>query len=134
MASSEDTANRIKTGASLLANGGTLTSDPCPKCSGVQVRFGDKITCINCGNEVNTAAAAAAAAAASIKPKAEQDKVVPPARRSAVLASAISLIEEKIALLASEIRVENDISMQRQKAELLDMYLGILEKTKNLLG
>jgi uncharacterized Zn finger protein (UPF0148 family) len=128
MASSEDTANRIKTGASLLANGGTLTSDPCPKCSGVQVRFGDKITCINCGNEVNTTAAA------SIKPKTEQDKVVPPARGSAVLASAISLIEEKIALLASEIRVENDISMQRQKAELLDMYLGILEKTKNLLG
>jgi uncharacterized Zn finger protein (UPF0148 family) len=129
MASSEDTANRIKTGASLLANGGTLTSDPCPKCSGVQVRFGDKITCINCGNEVNTTTTTA-----SIKPKAEQDKVVPPARRSAVLASAVSLIEEKIALLASEIRVENDISMQRQKAELLDMYLGILEKTKNLLG
>jgi uncharacterized Zn finger protein (UPF0148 family) len=127
MASSEETANRIKTGASLLANGGTLTSDPCPKCNGVQVRFGDKITCINCGNEVNTTAA-------SIKPKPEQDKVVPPAGRSAVLASAISLIEEKIVLLASEIRVENDISMQRQKAELLDRYLGILEKTKNLLG
>jgi uncharacterized Zn finger protein (UPF0148 family) len=131
MASSEDTANRIKTGASLLANGGTLTSDPCPKCSGVQVRFGDKITCINCGNEINTAAAAAAT---SIKPEAEQDKVGPPARRSAVLASAISVIEEKIASLASEIRVENDISMQRQKADLLDRYLGILEKTKNLLG
>ena len=129
MASSEDTANRIKTGASLLANGGTLTSDPCPKCSGVQVRFGDKITCINCGNEINTAAAAT-----SIKPKAEQDKVGPPARRSAVLASAISVIEEKIASLASEIRVENDISMQRQKADLLDRYLGILAKTKNLLG
>jgi uncharacterized Zn finger protein (UPF0148 family) len=126
MASSEDTANRIKTGASLLANGGTLTSEPCPKCSGVQVRFGDKITCINCGNEVNIAA--------SLKPKAEQDKVVSPARRSTVLASAMSLIEEKIASLASEIRVENDISTQRQKADLLDKYLGILEKTKNLLG
>ena len=129
MTSSEDTANRIKTGASLLANGGTLTSDPCPKCRGVQVRFGDKIICINCGNEVNIAAAAA-----SIKPKTEQDKVVPPARRSTVLALAISLIEEKIASLASEIRVENDISMQIQKADLLDRYLGILEKTKNLLG
>jgi uncharacterized Zn finger protein (UPF0148 family) len=126
MASSEDTVNRIKTGASLLANGGTLTSEPCPKCSGVQVRFGDKITCINCGNEVNIAA--------SIKPKAEQDKVVSPARRSTVLASAISLIEEKIVSLASEIRVENDISTQRQKADLLEKYLGILEKTKNLLG
>lgn len=129
MASSEDTANRIKTGASLLANGGTLTSDPCPKCSGVQVRFGDKITCINCGNEAKTTTTTA-----SIKPKAEQDKVVPPARGSAVLASVISLIEEKIALLASEIRVENDISMQRQKADLLDRYLGILGKAKNLLG
>lgn len=130
MASSEDTANRIKTGASLLANGGTLTSDPCPKCSGVQVRFGDKITCINCGNEAKTTTTAAA----SIKPKPEQDKVAPPARRSAVLASAISVIEEKIESLVSEIRVENDISMQRQKAELMDMYLGILEKAKNLLG
>ena len=55
MASSEDNVSRIKTGASLLANGGTLTSVPCPKCSGVQVRLGEKITCINCGNEVNTA-------------------------------------------------------------------------------
>ncbi len=129
MASSEDTANRIKTGASLLANGGTLTSDPCPKCSGVQVRFGDKITCINCSNETITTTAAA-----SVKPKADQDKVVPPARRSAVLASAISVIEEKIESLVSEIRVENDISMQRQKADVLDRYLGILEKAKNLLG
>jgi hypothetical protein len=30
--------------------------------------------------------------------------------------------------------VENDISMQRQKAELLGIYLGILEKTKSLTG
>ena len=127
MASSEDNnvGSRIKTGASLLAKGGTLTSEPCHKCSGVQVRLGDKITCINCGNEANTGG--------GTQPKAEQDKAVP-ARRSTVLTSAASLIEEKIALLASEIRVENDISMQRQKAELLERYLGILEKTKNLIG
>jgi uncharacterized Zn finger protein (UPF0148 family) len=124
MASSEDNVSRIKTGASLLANGGTLTSEPCHKCSGVQVRLGDKITCINCGNEVNIGGALS---------KAERDKAVPP-RRSAVLTSAASLIEEKIALLASEIRVENDISMQRQKADLLERYLEILEKTKNLIG
>ena len=123
MASSEDNVNRIKTGASLLASGGTLTSEPCHKCSGVQVLLGDKITCINCGNVVNTG---------GIQPKAERDKGVP-ARRSAVLTSAASLIEEKIALLASEIRAENDISMQRQKLDLLDRYLGILEKTYNLI-
>lgn len=129
MASSEDNvSSRIKTGASLLANGGTLTSVPCPKCSGVQVRLGEKITCINCGNEVNTAAAAA-----DSQPNAERDKAAP-ARASSVLTSAASLIEEKIALIASEIRAENDISMQRQKAELLEKYLTILEKTKSLIG
>jgi uncharacterized Zn finger protein (UPF0148 family) len=127
--SSEDNVSRIKTGASLLANGGTLTSVPCPKCSGVQVRLGEKITCINCGNEVNTAAAAAAGS----HPNAERDKAAP-ARASSVLTSAASLIEEKIALIASEIRAENDISMQRQKAELLEKYLTILEKTKSLIG
>lgn len=125
MASSEDNVSRIKTGASLLANGGTLTSVPCPKCSGVQVRLGEKITCINCGNEVNTAAGS--------QLNAERDKAAP-ARASSVLTSAASLIEEKIALIASEIRAENDISIQRQKAELLEKYLTILEKTKSLIG
>ena len=122
MASSEDNISRIKTGASLLANGGTLTSEPCQKCGGVQVRLGEKITCINCGNEVNIA---------RTQPKAELDKA-DPARRSTLLTSAASLIEEKVALIASEVRVENDISMQGQKAELLEKYLGILEKIKNL--
>jgi uncharacterized Zn finger protein (UPF0148 family) len=125
MASSEDNVSRIKTGASLLAKGGTLTSEPCPKCSGVQVRVGEKITCINCGNEVNTAGS---------QPKAERDKAAPARASSAVLTSAASLIEEKIVLIASEIRAENDISMQRQKAELLERYLAILEKTKSLIG
>jgi uncharacterized Zn finger protein (UPF0148 family) len=128
--SEENVVSRIKTGASLLASGGTLTSEPCHKCSGVQVRLGDKITCINCGNEVNIGGGAQTKAEGD---KGERDEAVPP-RTSAVLTSVASLIEEKIALLASEIRVENDISMQRQKAELLERYLGILEKTKNLIG
>jgi uncharacterized Zn finger protein (UPF0148 family) len=123
--SSEDNVSRIKAGASLLASGGTLTSEPCHKCGGVQVRLGEKITCINCGNEVNTV---------RTQPKAERDEATAPITRSALLTSVVSVIEEKVALIASEIRVENDISMQRQKAELLERYLGILEKTKSLIG
>lgn len=129
--SSEDSVvRRIKTGASLLASGGTLTSEPCHKCSGVQVRLGDKITCINCGNEVNIAGGRGREGGEA---KAEPAGALP-SRRTAVLTSAASVIEEKIALLALEIRAENDISAQRQKAELLERYLGILEKTKNLIG
>jgi len=86
------------------------------------VRFADKTTCINCGNEVKDGAKAGA-----------KEKPVP-VQESAGLASAASIIEEKIALIAAEIRAESDISVQKQKAELLESYLRILEKTKSLIG
>ena len=41
----------LKEAASLLTKGGTLINDPCNLCSGVQVKFRDRIICINCGNE-----------------------------------------------------------------------------------
>lgn len=129
---SEDSAARIRSAASLLVKGGTLTNEPCPKCRGVQVRLADKTTCINCGNEIKAGAAAAAAAIAQ-PPKAEEKAApAPQAPSSPNLSSAASLIEEKIALLAAEIRSESDISLQKQKAELLESYLRILEKTKSL--
>ena len=121
--SSEENIGRIRSAASLLVKGGTLTSEPCTMCGGVQVRFADKTTCINCGNESEAGA----------KQKTESQKAVP-AQSSASLASAALLIEEKIGLLAEEIKSENDISVQRQKADLLESYLRILEKTKSLLG
>lgn len=129
---SEDSAARIRSAASLLVKGGTLTNEPCPKCGGVQVRFADKTTCINCGNEVKAGAATTAAIIAQ-PPKAEEKAApAPQAPSSPNLSSAASLIEEKIALLAAEIRSESDISLQKQKAELLESYLRILEKTKSL--
>jgi uncharacterized Zn finger protein (UPF0148 family) len=120
---SEESAGRIRSAASLLVKGGTLTSESCQKCGGVQVRFADKTTCINCGSEVK----------AGTLQEEEHEKAAL-AQGSAGLASAASLIEEKIAALAAEIRTESDISTQKQKAELLESYLRILEKTKSLLG
>ncbi len=130
MASSEDNLSKIKAAASLLVRGGTLTSEACDKCSGVQVRFADNITCVNCGNVVSTEPAHL---------NTETDKLGAEQERSTELSSshlnsAARLIEEKIALLASEIRFENDISTQTQKAGLLETYLRILEKTKNLMA
>jgi uncharacterized Zn finger protein (UPF0148 family) len=133
MTSFNEDANRIKTGASLLASGGTLTSEPCARCNGVQVRLGDKTTCINCGNEIN-AASSTSSSGGGANSKLERERAATPARRSAVLTSVASMIEEKIALIASEIRAEDDISLQRQKVELLERYLGILEKTKSLIA
>jgi uncharacterized Zn finger protein (UPF0148 family) len=123
MSSSQDNVGRIKAAASSLLKGGTLTNEPCPKCSGVQVRLSDKTMCVNCGNASNTI---------GTQPKAEPDEAARAVRLSPDLASAASLIGEKIILLASEIRRENDISIQIQKATLLETYLRILEKTKAL--
>jgi uncharacterized Zn finger protein (UPF0148 family) len=118
--SSEESAGRIKSAASLLVKGGTLTSEACPKCGGVQVRFADKTTCINCGNEAKAGAQAA-----------ESEK---PVQAPAGLASTASIIEEKIGFIAAEIKSESDVSAQKQKADLLESYLRILEKTKSLMG
>lgn len=120
--------NRIKTGASFLAKGGTLTSEPCTRCNGVQVRLGGKTICINCGNEVK----AAVGDGGRLELEREQEKPSTP-RTSQALTSTASMIEEKIARLTSDIRTEDDLSLQRQKVELLEKYLGILEKTRNLL-
>lgn len=119
----EDSTGRIKSAASLLVKGGTLTSEACTKCGGVQVRLADKTTCINCGNESRAGA----------QQKAEPDKAAP-VQVSAGLAAAALLIEEKIGLLAAEIKSESDVAAQKQKADLLESYLRILEKTKSLMG
>jgi len=120
--SSEDKAGRIRSAASLLVKGGTLTSEACPKCGGVQVRFADKTTCINCGNEEKAGA----------QQKAEPEKA--PVQAPAGLASVASIVEEKIAVIAAEIKSESDFLAQKQKAELLESYLRILEKAKSLMG
>jgi len=119
---SEDSAGRIRSAASFLLKGGTLTSEACKKCGGVQVRFAEKTTCINCGNEEKAGA----------QQEAEPEKA--PVQVSVGLASVASIIEEKIALIAADIKSESEVLAQKQKAELLETYLRILEKTKSLMG
>ena len=129
--SDDSSSARIKSAASLIVKGGTLTSEQCPRCGGVQVRFGDKTTCINCGNEVKAGGDKAPAQPNQAEKAAQAQQQQQP---SSGLASAALLIEEKVAQLASEIRAESDISVQKQKAELLERYLRILEKTKSMIG
>lgn len=107
--SAEDGA-KIKSAASILLKGGTLVSEQCPKCGGVQVRFSGKTTCINCGEE-----------------KKEEKPV-----QQAAATDSVAVIERKINALAAEIGEEKDLAIQKQKADLLETYLRILEKMKSL--
>jgi uncharacterized Zn finger protein (UPF0148 family) len=103
---------RIKSAAAALLKGGTLVSEPCGKCGGVQVRVGDKVSCVNCGNE------GAPAQETPQKPSSLDD--------------SLKIVEDKISTLASELKDEKDTAVQRQKAELLETYLRILEKMRAL--
>ncbi len=109
---------RIRSAASLLVKGGSLINEACSKCGGVQVKFGDKVTCVNCGNETTTAVQ---------EPKPESAPAIRPD-----LAAAAGTIEDKITSLVAEIKTENDTAIQRQKAELIEAYLRILEKLRLL--
>ncbi|HEX6561735.1 MAG TPA: Sjogren's syndrome/scleroderma autoantigen 1 family protein [Nitrososphaera sp.] len=112
---------RIKSAASALLKGGTLVSEPCPECGGVQVKLADKTSCINCGYQS--------------APKEEQKKEgqAPPAQIIVgSLGASAAIIEAKIAELASGLKDEKDTATQRQKAELLEAYLRILERMRAL--
>jgi uncharacterized Zn finger protein (UPF0148 family) len=129
--SAEENAARIRSAASLLLKGGTLMKEPCARCGGVQVQFADKAACINCGNEERVTREK------KIEDAEGEGKIAvahPPAIETANLALAASIIEEKITILAKEIRIESDSFVQKQKLDLLESYLTILEKIKNMIG
>ena len=83
------------------------------------VRFGEKTTCVGCGFSKSQ----------SVQPTETQPaktEAIPPSDRN----SPSEIIKKKIIQLASEIEGENDIGVQRQKAELIETYLRILERLK----
>ena len=115
----------IKNAAELLTRGASLINEGCPKCRGVQVKFKEIITCINCGNQQKVFNNVS-----SIDSKqhfiVEDSKGLP-----------VELIENrityKIIKLINIIDDDNeDISDQKKKADLLELYLRIIEKTRQL--
>jgi uncharacterized Zn finger protein (UPF0148 family) len=116
-------SGKLKDAASLLLKGGTLINDPCPSCTGVQVRFQNQNICINGCNPQDLVEKA------STNDEVNKNKNT---NTSANRSLAKSIIQEKIILLIQQIRDENDISVQKIKADLIESYLRILEKTATL--
>ncbi|MFL6321029.1 MAG: Sjogren's syndrome/scleroderma autoantigen 1 family protein [Nitrososphaeraceae archaeon] len=119
-----DKSSDIKNAAALLLKGGSLISEPCSECGGVQVRFKENIICVNCRNKQSISNHS--------NSNTMQDKrspVTPTSERVQVeIRPARFIIQDKILMLASEIRDETDLAIQKQKADLMDTYLGILQK------
>jgi UPF0148 protein len=117
----------IKNAAALLLKGGSLISEPCSKCGGVQVKFKETVTCVNCGVRQKISRTEMV--------ENKQDKVVsitqPELMRSGLKPVAI-IIQDKIMDLALEIKGETHLDSQEQKANLIERYLEILKKLRTL--
>ena len=121
--SNKQKSGKLKDAASLLLKGGTLINDPCPSCTGVQVRFQNENICINGCNPQDLVGKATRTESAV-----NNEEV----NRNTNRGLAKSIIQEKIIVLIQQLRDENDISAQMIKADLIESYLRILEKTATL--
>jgi UPF0148 protein len=121
-----DKSADIKNAAALLLKGGSLLSEPCGKCGGLQVKFKEKTTCVNCGNKQDTTIKS------TVSP--ENEYVTPDKSRDFLLELEESehIIKNKILMLSRELKDENELKIQKQKVDLIEGYLRILEMIRVL--
>ena len=119
-----DNSADIKNAAALLLKGGSLISEPCSECGGVQVRFKENIICVNCRNKSITKHSNSNATQHKRPPMLQVNSE----RVEVEIAPARFIIQDKVLTLASEVREEADLAIQKQKADLMNIYLDILQK------
>src|SRR5215212_2874112 len=145
-------SSNIKSAADLLLKGGTLLSNLCAKCNGVQVRYKDEITCVSCGRKTKETTNS------DVTQQQQQQKIeddeegkkqqqtyslqdsnlskknkfkVPPVFESNITNTIYTkIIKDKINFLITTLENENDIQIQNTKLDLISKYLDVLDKLK----
>ena len=140
-------SSNIKSAADLLLKGGTLLSDSCGKCGGVQVRYKEETLCVSCGrkikestnNDVMTQQIEYKQENLQEQQNSIQDSNLTNKKEykgPTVFDSRIpytistKIITDKINFLLTTLEKENDILIQNTKLDLISKYLEILDKLK----
>jgi uncharacterized Zn finger protein (UPF0148 family) len=109
---------KLKNAADFLLSGGTLLSEPCNKCSGIQIRKNNEIKCIICGNttlsENNTTK--------------EVEKIVDKDYADQLSGKIIKRLNH----LLNGIGSDKNLLEEEQRLRVIDDYIKILEKIKLL--
>lgn len=108
----------MKNAAEFLLKGGTLLSEPCEKCSGIQVKKNDEIKCIICGNTISPT---------DNKTK-EIEKIVEFDYRNKM----VEKIGKRLQELINSIGSDKNLAEEEQRLRVIDTYIIILEKIKLL--
>ena len=142
-------STNIKSAADLLLKGGTLLSDSCAKCKGVQVRYKDETICVSCGRKIketttNNDVTQQQQQQQIEDEQQEQQHSIPDSNLSkkkefkgpTVFDSSITntmytkIITDKINFLITTLENENDILIQNTKLDLISKYLEVRDKLK----
>jgi uncharacterized Zn finger protein (UPF0148 family) len=109
----------LKDAAEFLLKGGTLLSEPCEKCSGIQVRKNNETRCIICGNRNS----------ADTKKRGKD-------LNSSDQQNHADSIEVKIGIrlaeLIGKIGTDVDLPEEEQRLRVIYYYVKLLEKTNIL--
>jgi len=108
----------MKNAAEFLVKGGTLLSEPCEKCSGIQVKKNDEIKCIICGNTISPAD----------NKTIEIEKIVEFDYRNKMVEKIGKRLQELITGIGSD----KNLAEEEQRLRVIDTYIIILEKIKLL--
>ena len=95
----------------LLRKGATLLKDPCPNCGNLQLRFKNKILCMNCQDISNL----------------ESLEIID---TSEVISNLMNTINNKLQKLLKILEKEEDIEKQTKMANLILVYTNIMETIK----
>lgn len=129
---SNPTAN-LKNGAELLLKGGSLLKTSCNNCSGVQIRYKDKVICINCGleiienSDIGNSNTTQPHEAGSLKKITNNINTL-----DAEKSGYDKIILGKISDLVTSIKDDNDLLSQKIKLDLIIKYLDIFERIQRI--
>ncbi len=101
--------------AELLRQGGTLLSEPCSICNGVQVKFKDEIMCVNCSRKINLIQ-------------------IEKSNNTDIITKLREIIIRKIEELMPILLNERDLTRQLDITRLVNNYLELLNKIDNTKG
>lgn len=106
----------LKDAAESLLKGGTLLSEPCEKCSGIQVKKNNETKCIICGNKTST------------EPQ-EPEKNLSRSDQLNYKDSINVKIGNRLAELIGKIGTDTNLIEEEQILRVIDYYIKILEKS-----
>ena len=108
--------DNLKDAAEFLLKGGTLLSEPCEKCSGIQVRKNNETKCIICGNKTSTETQ-------------ETEKDLSSSEQLICNDNMNVKIGNRLAELIDKIGTDTNLIEEEQILRVIDYYIKILEKS-----